>query len=306
MKHLLNLTAIAVTCVLGFAGTASAQLITWEPSVNLFQGETVQDFVNIAGDGLVAYNATALLDGTQDTTVNGVAFTSSGTDTTLVGVDGHSITLNGGSDNTGAFGDGEFANDVDIFNLIRGATFEVESVTLGGLVVGTDYSIQVFTNDARASRNVGFVTGLGDGSGTDAPVATSNLNNSPVNDDLGPVAPVFPETEAGDSITGTFTADATTLTFNVFGSTNGGETFSALIGTAQINAVQLRDVTNVGEDPDVLKGDVDLDGAVTFFDIAPFIEQLADGGDQPEADVDCDGAVTFFDIAPFIDILAGG
>ena len=54
-----------------------------------------------------------------------------------------------------------------------------------------------------------------------------------------------------------------------------------------------------------LKGDVNLDGEVTFFDIAPFIAALTDASTQPEADVDCSGEVNFFDIQPFIDILAG-
>jgi len=52
-----------------------------------------------------------------------------------------------------------------------------------------------------------------------------------------------------------------------------------------------------------LLGDVDLDGEVTFLDIAPFIERLMSGEFQAEADIDLDGEVTFLDIAPFIAIL---
>ena len=55
----------------------------------------------------------------------------------------------------------------------------------------------------------------------------------------------------------------------------------------------------------VLKGDVNLDGSVTFLDINPFILILAASGFQVEADCDCDGDVDFLDIQPFIDILAG-
>ena len=55
---------------------------------------------------------------------------------------------------------------------------------------------------------------------------------------------------------------------------------------------------------DVLKGDVNLDGSVTFLDIAPFIAVLSNNGSQAEADCDCDGDVDFLDIQPFIDILA--
>ena len=58
-------------------------------------------------------------------------------------------------------------------------------------------------------------------------------------------------------------------------------------------------------DVDVLKGDVDLNGTVTFLDINPFIMILSGNGFQAEADCDCDGDVDFLDIQPFIDILAG-
>ena len=54
-----------------------------------------------------------------------------------------------------------------------------------------------------------------------------------------------------------------------------------------------------------LLGDVNLDGVVDFFDIAPFIAILADQTFQFEADIDGDQDVDFFDIAPFIALLAG-
>lgn len=53
----------------------------------------------------------------------------------------------------------------------------------------------------------------------------------------------------------------------------------------------------------VLKGDVDLNGAVDFGDIPPFIVVLQAGTYQAEADCDCDGFVTFADIPAFIEIL---
>ena len=55
---------------------------------------------------------------------------------------------------------------------------------------------------------------------------------------------------------------------------------------------------------DTLKGDVNLDGFVTFLDINPFILVLSSNGFQLEADADCDGDVDFLDIQPFIDIIA--
>jgi hypothetical protein len=54
-----------------------------------------------------------------------------------------------------------------------------------------------------------------------------------------------------------------------------------------------------------LLGDVNLDGAVNFLDIAPFIAVLQSGGYQDEADVDQNGAVDFLDIGAFINLLLG-
>ena len=54
----------------------------------------------------------------------------------------------------------------------------------------------------------------------------------------------------------------------------------------------------------VLKGDVDMNGGVTFLDINPCILVLSSNGFQAEADCDCDGDVDFLDIQPFINILA--
>ena len=58
--------------------------------------------------------------------------------------------------------------------------------------------------------------------------------------------------------------------------------------------------------PDIpLLGDVNLDGAVNFLDISPFIALLSTGDFQEEADANRDEAVTFLDISPFIGLLSG-
>ena len=61
-----------------------------------------------------------------------------------------------------------------------------------------------------------------------------------------------------------------------------------------------------GDEPFVLRGDVNLDGMVNFLDIAPFISRLSGGQLQAEADVNEDGVVNFLDIAPFIQALSSG
>ena len=64
-------------------------------------------------------------------------------------------------------------------------------------------------------------------------------------------------------------------------------------------------VSAAAEPAGILKGDVDMNGVVDFFDIQPFIDVLSSSSFQAEADTNCSGGVDFFDIAPFIAILAG-
>jgi len=54
----------------------------------------------------------------------------------------------------------------------------------------------------------------------------------------------------------------------------------------------------------VLRGDVNVDGAVTFADIPPFIARLSAGVYQNEADVDQNAAIDFADIPAFIAVLS--
>ena len=57
-------------------------------------------------------------------------------------------------------------------------------------------------------------------------------------------------------------------------------------------------------DHDVLCGDINQDGFVSFLDIAPFIDLLTDNAFQAEADFDGNGVVDFLDISGLIDKLA--
>ena len=88
------------------------------------------------------------------------------------------------------------------------------------------------------------------------------------------------------------------------------QSFGAGVDASNTGALFIDDTSIMGSllAVDVLKGDVNLDGAVDFFDIQPFIDVLSSGGTPEEetaADVDCNGMVDFFDIQPFIDALAG-
>ena len=101
------------------------------------------------------------------------------------------------------------------------------TATLGGLTIGDTYEVQGFANDARSNRDDGFVTRLGNGQGGFG--VELALNNQPNGD------------RAGDFGIGTFTADATTQTFELAGFTNGSDS----AGRIQINAIQLRNVEPV-------------------------------------------------------------
>jgi len=62
-------------------------------------------------------------------------------------------------------------------------------------------------------------------------------------------------------------------------------------------------VTRVAAIPEVILGDVNMDGDVNFSDIERFIELLSSGEFQLEADINLDGEVNFEDVAPFVEIL---
>lgn len=230
-------STLALTGLALLTADANAATVTWQSSVDMYQGSTTESFVNTTGTTAVALNASGDTSGDEDVTVNGVAFTGAGNGVAVGGAGSETITINGGSDNVGSFGDGEFSSNGAIFNLIKGAIFEVDSVTLSGLTVGNQYLIQIFTNDARTSRNTNSVVGF-DGTAS-SPLGTSQLNNSSPVDNTG--------IQAGDSILATFTADSATQSFDVFGSGNGGASFSQGAGQAQINAIQLRDLGPVPE-----------------------------------------------------------
>ena len=58
--------------------------------------------------------------------------------------------------------------------------------------------------------------------------------------------------------------------------------------------------------PEVLLGDVNLDGVVNFLDVFPFISLLNSDESQLEADLNQDGEVNFLDITLFIQALSNG
>ena len=56
----------------------------------------------------------------------------------------------------------------------------------------------------------------------------------------------------------------------------------------------------------IMKGDVNMDGAVDLLDVSLFVSLLTSGDFIPEADINCDGSVDLLDVAPFVSLLSGG
>ena len=91
----------------------------------------------------------------------------------------------------------------------------------------------------------------------------------------------------------------------------GGALFVPIYGTATINA-NIVDLPTpftgmaIKIESGVLKGDVNMDGAINLLDVEPFVDALASGVFLAEADANCDGVVNLLDVEPFILLLTGG
>jgi len=212
---------------------ASGAVISWGSTGQLYTG-------NAADESFISTNGTlveAVNGGGTTETANGVTFTGFvGANGTADTSPGGFITVNGAITNANAFTQAEFGNNA-VGNLIHSALWSADRVILNNLIVGNLYEIQILMNDARGNRSVNFIGGVGDGTLSGTPAANLLLNNSPADGS----APVLPQSNAGDFITGTFTADATSQSFDVYG-TNSGNVANLAIGDsrAHVNALQLR------------------------------------------------------------------
>ena len=211
---------------------------------------------------------------------------------------------------------GYSANNINPFNVVVGADLladpllELEAAVLNG---GATLE---WTNATSWNSNV-----AGD--------AGANFFAAVANPGQAPTTFTITTADPGDTVVveaiGSFERDAL-VTYGGTSGTPGVYTPGTpwtMIGSSTGTATGMLEVANVpgGGTPegnvgafrititpatgDVLKGDLDLDGNVSFLDINPFINVLAANGSQAEADCNCDGSVNFLDIQPFIDILAG-
>ena len=218
---LCRLSALVAAFALA-AGSAGAAAVTFTAPVT------------IAGDSDVVTNGTLVFAynwANAPQTVNGVPFAGTAA-TTGVGTDLSMSWLGGGIDNSGAFSSASApfsALSMAYQGLLKGAVYAgtsgaatVSTLTLTGLVSGRPYLVQIWINDARG----------GSAGGTRSATITSGGGNT-VTLNYGATA----AGAVGQSTTGTFTANSATQTLTFTITTTGNSP------TAQLNAIQLRDVT---------------------------------------------------------------
>ncbi|MDB4265199.1 carbohydrate-binding protein [bacterium] len=224
-----------------------AAQIQWQPSEDMYQGTTSENFVSTLGTSLLAVNPSEADNGTI--TLNGVPFLSAQLTDLHSGISANGVTLSmstGIADlaGPGTFGDGDFDGNADIANVIAGAAYGNGTITFSGLSPGKSYAIQVMTNDARNGRSNAFKLNLSDGVNN---VATSMTNGTAGQADLDNRDSVTGEGVAsGDAIIGTFIADSSTQAFQITGQDNGNPS----AGRSQINAIQIREIPRIYEAED--------------------------------------------------------
>lgn len=228
-----------------------------------------QPDVLVAEDGLTAFVSTDFSG----------FFNGQGFGITVIDIDGPTISI---LDRVGIAGAG-FSPGAS-----SPANFPIESAQSGDMLfVASGNGVSVFDTSNPSSLQT---------------LAVIPLNTNPVNIDV-----------AGDTlyvVGSSPTPTLTTIDISVLGSpvveTTTLPPGSVPRGVAATDSSVVIADANLGVlvESLLLLGDVNRDGEVNFFDIAPFIEILSNDGFQAEADIDQNGAVNFLDIAPFIEILS--
>jgi hypothetical protein len=215
-------TVIVYASIVGMlTAVASAQNanITWNTPLTISGTSDVSTLGTVVGTwapGDDAYNPDSL-------PVNGVTFNAygSGPFNSLVGssgIDGHYTGFN----NAGTA-------DNNYNTILQAAIYnngEAMSITWGGMTAGDSYLLEFWVQDGRNSTTAERSETLTGGSSTSGALAYGSGSTGP-----------------GDYVIGTFVSDGTgteTLTINPFGGADIGP-------SAQINLLQLRDITPVPE-----------------------------------------------------------
>ena len=243
MKKICLAASLAVAMLVGVSLNVNASTITWQTAVQI---DDAGNFVDETGSLLVAINSD---DANDNARIGGVTFVGTdlaGWNAGVTGGNGVTVSSSAANGNFGSTfvqggGPPPTITDSEINNLISSAIWNSQTVTLTGLNPGDTYIIQIISNDSRNGRHDGFETVLSNGVNN---VATSLSNGTAGLSSLSNSADSDPDPKLpGSAIVGTFTADATTQTFEVGGTVNGGASLDG--GRAQINGFQLRTTAEV-------------------------------------------------------------
>ena len=243
MKNICIVASLAVAMVVGTSINANASDIIWGTAIPI---DDAGAFVDKTGSLLVAINS----DDDGDSFINGVNFESADLASWNAGISGNngiavfSNAIEGNYDSTFVQGGGPPApiTDSAINNLIGSAIWDTQTVTLTGLTPGDTYIVQIISNDSRNNRSDDFLAILSDGVNN---VETSLANGTAGLNPLSNSAPTDADPSLpGSAIIGAFVADATTQTFELGGSSNGGASLNSN-GRAHINGFQLRTTAEV-------------------------------------------------------------
>lgn len=79
---------------------------------------------------------------------------------------------------------------------------------------------------------------------------------------------------------------------------------SSDVGKFGINTPAYVAIDELQLDPEVLLGDINLDGSVDLLDVSPFVSLLAIGEFLEHADINQDGEVDLLDVQPFVNLLS--
>ena len=284
-----------------------------EPAISLAAGDV---FTGTLEDGSAFIFATEIGDSLNNVQLNRTAVPA--VDSTPLVVNSSSLdaptSLQSGQTLTieqGGIISGEFETIGAVLN-INGGIFEDETaffnttVNLNDGVLGG--AVAAF---AGSELNLfgGTIDGLVTGSGTQINLHGGNIENS-LQINAGSNIDVFAteflidgtEVEFADFDTPQLIPDRN---FRLSGVFADGSTFEYFVGSSFAGDLRVSsDATlqlNLAEAilGPTLRGDVNLDGAVNFLDIAPFVSLLTVTGFQAEADIDQSGEVNFLDISPF-------
>ena len=295
---------LLVWCTLAVSSTV-AQSITHAPLFT-FDGNSGSGAGDVNGDGVPDLIVGAFRDDNNGA-LSGSARVFSGFDGSIL------YTFNG--DGYAAFfgasvsGAGDVNGD-GVPDLIVGAENEDESNGSARVFSGADgIVLYTFSGDSVGDRFGFSVSGAGDVNGdglADLIVgAWADDNNGAFSGSArvfsgfdGSILYTFDGDSAGDQF-GTAVSGAG----DVNGDGVGDFIVGGLAGGTNDDGYVRVFVSQITEN--VILGDCNQDGEVTFLDIAPFIQILAAGTFLEQADCNEDGVVTFLDIAPFIQILAG-